>query len=250
MDSKERFTSRVDDYVKYRPSYPPEAIDYMYDVIGLRKGGEVADIGAGTGIFSRLLLERGSRVIAVEPNEAMREAALNVLTEEPNFRAVAGSAEKTGLPDESVDFIVCAQAFHWFDRSAARREFRRILRPGGRAILVWNSRLTEGTPFLEAYEQLLHTFGIDYIAVHHRNITPDELRSFFSGAMNEARFVNRTSLDYEQLRGRLLSSSYVPQPGHGRYEPMLSELRHLFDRCSSNGTVDFDYETEVYWGEV
>ena len=123
MNSKERFTERVDTYVKYRPSYPREAIDYLYQAVGLEQGSTVADIGAGTGIFTKLLLERGSSVIAVEPNDGMRSAAVEMLAQEPRFLAVAGSAEETTLTEQSIDYIVCAQAFHWFDRAAARSEF-------------------------------------------------------------------------------------------------------------------------------
>ncbi|MFC5532616.1 class I SAM-dependent methyltransferase [Cohnella yongneupensis] len=251
MDNTNRFTDRVETYVKYRPSYPPEAIDYLYDTVGLRAGGEVADVGAGTGKFTRLLCERGSLVAAVEPNDAMREAAEETLGGMPGFRAVPGTAEDTLLPDGSVDHVVCAQAFHWFDREKTKAEFQRILRPGGKVALIWNSRLTQGTPFLEAYDRLLHTFGIDYARVGHKNISEEALALFFQpGDMRVARFPSGQLLDYEALSGRLLSSSYSPMPGHPNYEPMMAELRAIFDRCNENGLVSFDYETEVFWGEV
>lgn len=250
MDSKERFTDRVDTYVKYRPTYPREALNALFGEVGLRAGNTVADMGAGTGIFSRLLLEHGAKVVALEPNAAMREAAVQTLGNLPNYRAESGSAEASGLVDASVDHIVCAQSFHWFDRELAGAEFRRILRPGGKVVLIWNTRLTEGTPFLEGYEQLLHEYGLAYQAVSHRNISGEELRAFFPAGMQEARFVNRTRLDFEELRGRLLSSSYSPMPGHPNHEPMLKELEALFERCQSDGKVDFDYVAEIYWGEM
>jgi ubiquinone/menaquinone biosynthesis C-methylase UbiE len=251
MNNKERFSDRVDKYVKFRPSYPQEAVAYLYEIVGFRPDSEIADIGAGTGIFSKLMVERGSSVIAVEPNHAMREAAEKVLGIEPNFRSVSGSAEATGLPDSSVDFIVCAQAFHWFDRYAAQSEFHRILKPGGKAVLIWNSRLTQGTPFLEEYEQLLQKFGTDYEKVNHKNISKESLFSFFkNGGLQEARFTIGQSFDFEQLRGRLLSSSYSPLQGHPNYEPMMAELRNLFDRNNRDGKVLLDYETQVFWGEV
>ncbi|TDF94433.1 class I SAM-dependent methyltransferase [Paenibacillus piri] len=251
MNSKERFSNRVDSYVKYRPSYPEEALDYLYGTIGLNLNSEVADIGAGTGIFSELLVERGSQVTAIEPNQAMREAAEKKLGGKPNFRIVPGSAEVTGLPDQSVDFIVCAQSFHWFDRIAARAEFRRILKSGGKVVLIWNSRLTHGTPFREGYDQLLHTFGADYKNVSQKNILPDDLALFFNpGEMRVARFTNQQAFDYEGLSGRLLSSSYSPMPGDPKHEIMMNELRSLFERTNQDGKVSFDYETEVFWGEV
>jgi SAM-dependent methyltransferase len=251
VENKERFSNRVETYVKYRPSYPKEAIDYLYEIVGLRPHCVVADIGAGTGIFSRLLLKRGSQVTAVEPNEAMREAAVKELAGSPHFQAVSGSAEKTGLPDHFADYIVCAQSFHWFDRAAAQTEFRRVLKPGGKAVLIWNTHLTHGTPFQAEYEQLLITFGTDYVQVNHRNISQEVLVSFFKeGMLQEARFTNRQVFDFEGLSGRLLSSSYSPVLGHPSYEPMMSQLRDLFDRNQQDGKVFFDYETEVFWGEV
>jgi ubiquinone/menaquinone biosynthesis C-methylase UbiE len=250
MDSTQRFSSRVDTYVKYRPSYPKEAVNYLFDVVGLRPGEEAADIGAGTGIFSKLLLERGVKVTAVEPNDKMREAAKKELGDNKGFRIVAGSAEATGLPDQSVNMIVCAQSFHWFDRQAARTEFQRIVRPGGRTALIWNSRLTEGTPFREQYDQLLYRYGTDYAQVVHTNITPEMLASFFEEeTLHEARFINSQLFDFDGLRGRLLSSSYCPLPGHPNYEPMLAELLSLFERNQVNGKISFDYVTQVFWGE-
>ena len=155
MDNKERFSDRTGHYVKHRPGYPKEAVDFMYGTVGLRETSVIAEIGAGTGIFTELLLERGSEVMAVEPNAAMRRAAVAKLVDAARVRWSAGSAEETGLPDASADFVVCAQSFHWFDRQAARKEFARILRPGGKTVLLWNSRRTKGTPFLEQFEALL-----------------------------------------------------------------------------------------------
>lgn len=251
MNNKERFSNRVDMYVKYRPSYPEAAIDYLYDTVGFTSDCTVADVGAGTGIFSKLLLARGTRVIAVEPNESMRGAAETDLAGEQNFRAVEGAAESTGLPDHSVDFLVCAQSFHWFHHAETQAEFRRILKPGGKAVLIWNTRLLEGTPFLVQYEQLLRTFGTDYEKTNHKNISRETLTSFFkNGGIHESRFLNRYTYNLEQLSGRMLSSSYIPVPGDPAYEPMMEQLRTVFERTNQDGNVFFDYETEVYWGEV
>lgn len=251
MKNEERFSNRVDSYTNYRPSYPKEAIDYLYNSVGLHSNSKIADIGAGTGIFSKLLLERGSYVIAVEPNQAMRTAAEQMLESEPNFQTVSGSAESTGLPDQSVDFIVCAQAFHWFDRLAAQTEFRRNLQPGGKVVLIWNSRLTTGNSFRTEYDQLLHTYGTDYEKVNHKNISQSMLHSFFKeGTMQEANFQMGQQFDFEGLKGRLQSSSYSPVPGHPNYTPMMTELQNIFDRNKREGTVLFDYETEIFWGEV
>lgn len=251
MNSKERFSDRVHAYVKYRPSYPVAAIDYLYDVIGMKRESTIADIGAGTGIFAELLLERGNPVIGVEPNTEMREVAVATLAEEPNFEVSSGSAEATELPDESVDYITCAQAFHWFDQQATRSEFKRILKPEGKVILIWNSRLTTGTSFLEQYEQLLHDYGTDYTKVNHKNISAEKLEPFFKkDTMELAKFGNRQVFDWEGLRGRLESSSYVPSSDNPRYNDMIDQLKRIFEQNQHEGVVFFDYETEVFWGEV
>jgi ubiquinone/menaquinone biosynthesis C-methylase UbiE len=250
-NNKERFSNRVDAYVKYRPSYPDEAIAHLYHTIGFSVNSVIADVGAGTGKFTELLLSQGSRVIAVEPNKEMREAAEQKLGTDPRFRAVSGSAEETGLPDQSVDFIVCAQAFHWFDREATRQEFARILKPGGQVVLIWNSRMISGTPFRESYDRLLHTYGIDYAKLNHKNISAVALAAFYAPQpMSEARFINSQSFDFEGLSGRMHSSSYIPTPEHPHYDPMMKELRAIFDQNEQDGLVAFDYETEIYWGQL
>lgn len=251
MDNKERFSSRVENYVKYRPTYPREAIDFLYDTVGFRQDSVIADVGAGTGIFSKLLLERGSRVIGVEPNEAMREAAIASLGAEERYSAAGGSAEETGLPEHSVDFIVCAQSYHWFDEEKATAEFRRILKPGGKAVLIWNSRKTSGTPFLEQFERLLLTYGTDYEKVGHKSITLETLKPYFAdGGPRLDTFSMMQLLNEESLKGRLLSSSYSPLPDHPNYEPMIQNLRNIYRSNEENGFVAIEYATELYWGEV
>lgn len=251
VDSKKRFSNRVGSYVLYRPSYPGEAIEYLYHTVGFSTEARIADVGAGTGIFTALLLERGNQVIAVEPNTEMRQAAITSLGDHARLSFSTGSAEQTGLPDHSVDFIVSAQAFHWFDPIAAKQEFQRILTPGGKAVLIWNRRLTDGTPFLEGYEQLLQTYGTDYKKVDHKNVTTETLRTFFkNGSFTKATFPYRQLFDYEGLHGRLSSSSYSPAPDHPDYENMTEQLKRLFETTNVNGQVSFDYETEMFWGEV
>lgn len=251
MDGKARFSNRVETYVKYRPSYPKEAIDYLYGTVGFRPTSDIADIGAGTGIFTRVLLERGSQITAIEPNREMREALERALAGQSHLRVLSGSAEATGLRDGSVDYIGCAQSFHWFDLAAARTEFQRVLRAGGQVALIWNIRPIEGTPFLEAYERLLLRYGTDYNEVNHRKLSLDTLADFFrSGTLRVARFSNPLVFDYETLRGRLLSSSYTPVEGHPSHTPLMIELRNLFNRYEQDGHITIDYETVVYTGQL
>ncbi|WP_109480655.1 class I SAM-dependent methyltransferase [Paraburkholderia sp. C35] len=250
-DSTQRFTDRVADYVKYRPDYPREVVTFLHATCGVAEGARVADIGAGTGISTRLFLEAGHPVVAVEPNQAMRAAADAWLASFTGYASVAGTAEATSLDDASVDLVTAAQAFHWFDPAATRREFARILKPHGLIALMWNSRLLEGTPFLADYEALLQRFGVDYQAVSERYGDDESMTAWFGdGFTHQARFPNAQRLDFEGLKGRLLSSSYAPKAGHPDHQPMLNALRELFDRTADCGTVEFAYETRVYVGHA
>jgi len=246
----ERFSSRVENYVRYRPSYPVDVVGLLGERCGLASGSDVADVGSGTGIFTRLLLPIGCRVFAVEPNAGMRQAA-EASTNGEKFISVDGTAEATTLPNACVDLIVCAQAFHWFANDRARTEFTRILRPGGWVALVWNERLSHGTPFLEGYERMLTELSADYTQVNHANFDAHSLASFFEPQeMHRATFSNAQSFDLNGLVGRVLSSSYAPEPGHPDHEPMMRELRRLFDAHQENGEVAFLYRTEVYFGQL
>lgn len=246
-----RFSDRVADYVRYRPDYPRALPDWLRRELGMSTSWEVADVGAGTGISSRMLLDIGCRVVAVEPNAAMREAALVWPGENPRFRAVDGRADATGLADASVDMVAVAQAFHWFDPVATKREFARILRPRGMVAIWWNSRRLGGSAFLEDYEALLREYGTDYADVAERYADDATMRAWFGDALRgEARFPHSQSLNFDGLRGRLLSSSYAPRPGHPRHAAMLAALRELFDRCQQGGRISFDYDTRVFAGKV
>jgi SAM-dependent methyltransferase len=252
LRSTERFSDRVEDYVRYRPDYPPALLDWLRREHGVNPSWVVADVGAGTGISTKMFLDAGHRVTAVEPNAPMREAAQRWLADYEGFRAVDGRADATGLDDASVALVSVAQAFHWFDPEPTRREFARILRPGGLAAIWWNSRRLLGTPFLEGYERLLKTYGMDYTSVAERYADEAWMRAWFgAGFRGTASFEHGQRLDFDALRGRLMSSSYAPRAGHPNHEPMLAALRELFDACAGeDGLIGFDYDTRVYVGEV
>ena len=245
----ERFSSRVENYIKYRPSYPPAVLDLLAAHHGLTPASVIADLGSGTGILAELFLKNGNVVHGVEPNREMREAGERLLAGYPRFSSVDGTAEATTLPDASADFVTAGQAFHWFDQARTRPEMRRILRPSGWVVLVWNDRRLASTPFLEAYERLLRTFGTDYAAVNHTNIDEAAIRAFFGhGELVTHVVENRQLFDLEGLTGRLLSSSYVPEADDPRHAPMLAELAAIFRESARDGVVSFDYDTRVYCG--
>ncbi|HLM82861.1 MAG TPA: class I SAM-dependent methyltransferase [Terriglobales bacterium] len=245
-----RFSDRVEDYVRCRPGYPPEVLDLLSAECGLRPSHIVADIASGTGMFTRLLLENGNSVFAVEPNTEMREMGVRQLESYNRLISVAGTAEETTLGSASVDFVTAAQAAHWFDLPRARAEFARILRPEGWCVLIWNERRTETTPFLLDYEQLLLTYGTDYKEVRHERTTAI-IHEFFAPALVDERvFDLRQQFDYRGLAGRLLSSSYAPLEGHPSHAPMMQELQRIFRAHATDGKVEFGYNTRVYYGRL
>lgn len=251
LDPAKRFSARVEEYVKHRPSYPPELLELLRAEVGLRPDHVVADIGSGTGIMSILLLEHGNTVHCVEPNAAMSVAAATRLAKYSGYLPIEGRAEATGLPDASVDHVVAGQSFHWFVVDDARWELARILRPGGSAVVVWNSRRTTGTPFREGYEELLMRYGTDYARVRRRYGDTESLDGFFGAGRYSYRcFDNVQRFDFAGLRGRLESSSYAPTKGEPAHEALVAELHELFERTAEDGVIRFEYATEVYFGPL
>jgi SAM-dependent methyltransferase len=249
-DATQRFSSRVENYVRYRPGYPTEVLDLLRSECGLTPDSIIADIASGTGIFTKLLLEGGYRVFGVEPNPDMRKAGEKWLAAYPRFTSIAGTAEATTLPDHAADIVTAAQAAHWFDLKKARQEFLRIAKPDGWSVLLWNERSVDSTPFLREYEELILRFGTDYKEVRHERTT-DAIHEFFSPADFKSRvFDNHQEIDYPGLEGRLLSSSYTPSAEHPSYKPMLTALRRIFDAHNVQGKVVLEYKTRVYYAQL
>jgi ubiquinone/menaquinone biosynthesis C-methylase UbiE len=245
-----RFSDRVENYVRYRPGYPTSVIDLLRNECGLQPSHIIADIAFGTGTFTRLLLENGNSVFAVEPNPEMREMGMRQLDRFERLVAIAGTAEETTLRSASVDFVTAAQAAHWFDLPRAHAEFARILRSQGWCVLIWNERRTASTPFLRDYEQLLLTYGTDYKEVRHERTTAT-IDEFFSPTPYQERSFNlRQQFDYEGAAGRLLSSSYAPLAGHPNHAPMMNELQRIFRVHAREGKVEFEYDTRVFFGHL
>lgn len=245
-----RFSDRVEYYIKYRPKYPTEILDFLKKELNLSIRHIIADIGSGTGFLSKLFLQNGNEVYGIEPNREMRQAAEKLLGHYPNFKSIDGSAEFTDLDSGIIDFITAAQAFHWFDIDVSRSEFERILKPKGWIVLIWNERV-ETTPFLKAYELLLKTFSVDYQNVDHRNVDDKVLTHFFGSKNFKFKsFKNEQHFNFEGLKGRLLSSSYAPLEGHPNYEPMMNELEKIFRIFKEDGKVIFKYNTKMYYGKL
>ncbi|MBV9886989.1 MAG: class I SAM-dependent methyltransferase [Acidobacteria bacterium] len=249
-DSKQRFSSRVADYVRFRPGYPQEALKLLKNECGLSSGHVIADIGSGTGFLSELFLQNGNRVYGIEPNKEMREAGEEYLASYDSFGSIDASAEATTLEDATIDFVTAGQAFHWFDPAATRTEFARILKPSGWVVVMWNDR-EMNSAFATAYEDLLVKFGTDYQRVRASYPELDAMKEFFAGGSVQERSVpNAQVLDWDGLVGRLRSSSYAPQESQPSYAPMMAALEELFRANQVDGRVKMEYATHVYFGRL
>jgi SAM-dependent methyltransferase len=248
-----RFSDRVDNYVKYRPHYPGEVIAFLLSEKILFPGAVIADIGSGTGISSELFLKNNYKVFGIEPNEPMRQAAENLLqnySDKGFFLSVDAKAENTTLENESVDVVVCAQAFHWFNNPEFKKECKRILKPNGYIVLMWNDRRTDTTDFLKVYEDFLQMFAVDYKQVNHKNTQDESVFDNFFGKGNhkEKSFYNFQEVDLEGLKGRVLSSSYMPNQGHQDFDHMLYCLKKIYNRYQEENKVRLDYDTKLFYG--
>jgi SAM-dependent methyltransferase len=251
MDPTVRFSSRVENYVRYRPHYPKKVIATLQEECGLASSSIIADIGSGAGALTELFLENGNYVLAVEPNREMREAAERLLGKYPGFHSIAARAEATTLVEKSVDFVVVGQAFHWFDLRETRREFLRILKTSAWVMVVWNEREFQKTPFLMAYDKLLQRYAPDYARERHKRVYDTALMDFYGPSGFTSRTFNyQQKLDYAGVKGRLLSSSYTPEPGNSNHEPMMAELSRIYQAHQVNDRVAFKYITRMYYGHL
>lgn len=249
MQTEDRFTNRVENYIKYRPHYPNAVYDYLLKNNFVTPSSIIADIGCGTGISSELFLKNHHKVFGVDSNQNMLDAATNYLKKHDDFIALHANAENTKLANASIDLIICAQAFHWFDKEKAKTEFKRILKPNGNVLLIWNDRKTNPNDFLKVYEDFIQMFAIDYKTVNHKNIQDKEIfTKFFGEEYEEISFENSQQLDLVGLKGRVLSSSYMPEESHPDFEHMMYCLKKIFQRYQTNEKVNIDYDTRLYIG--
>lgn len=257
-DPTERFSNRADVYARARPSYPQATITLLETHHHLERDSVVADVGSGTGIFTRLLLGSAARVYAVEPNSDMRAEAEKALASNSRFVSVAGRAEATTLEAQSLDLVVAAQAFHWFDVAKAAVEHRRILKPGAHAAMIWNDRDLDGTSFLREFEAILVEHCPGYRLLQGKADTPDKFDAYWGvGAWTRHTSQNEQSLDRELLVARVMSASYAPSAGTKEHEALVTALEQSFDRhaeaapaASGSRMVKLIYTTVVIGGPL
>jgi SAM-dependent methyltransferase len=243
-DPTKLFTRRAREYARYRPRYPAAILGYLEARAGLSQETVIADVGSGTGILTVLFAGRGFRIFGVEPNDEMRTQAEVELAGHGNFTSVNGAAEATTLADRCVDLITVGQAFHWFEPAATSAEFRRILRPQGYVVLLWNRPRRTDSAFYRALSAL-H----DRHELHRPVGRPDkdkEIQVFFGGKVEKATFDNRRFVDWEQFRGRFLSASWAPRPEAGGFDELMADLDRLFETFAEDGRLLDDLVTELY----
>jgi len=263
MANETRFTGKAEIYATYRPSYPTPLLDLIMKQATERQLSidecVVADIGAGTGKFTALLLEKGFNVIAVEPNQDMLTQLNKLKLQYPDKLSIqSASAEQTGLAKSSVDIIVCAQAFHWFDAKKAKVEWKSILKEEGQVFLIWNQRHIDGSTFMKQYEQLfLDLDGAKHVEqynlyrnVGHQYMSVEQLSSFFGQRPELFQMEYEQKLDEKGLIGRIVSSSYALNEGDEGYDIFLEQIKQLFSRNEQDGYVSMLYETDCYFGMI
>jgi SAM-dependent methyltransferase len=251
MDVIERFSGRVESYRLHRPRYPLAVVDFLKCECNLQLDSAIVDVAAGTGLLAEIFLMRGYSVTAIEPNRSMRETCAALMARYPALQCIGGAAENTGLSSYSAYLITVGQALHWFDLSRTREEFMRVLQPGGWCAVIYNDRQMDGDAFHEGYEQILRKFGIDYEAVRDRYLPVDRLREFFGvGKMRQHPLPNWQELDLDGLVGRILSSSYMPQPDHPRFAPMCKAIEDLFVMYARGERVRLRYNCVISYGRL
>lgn len=250
LDPTKRFSTRVENYIKYRPGYPPEIIPLLESECGLTPDTLIADLGFGTGLLTELFLKHGNSVVGVEPNADMRAAGERILAKYSNFKSIEATAEATTLADNSIDMIVAGQAFHWFKPDRSRLEFQRILTSEGWVILIWNGFDASKSIISGDFQKIFICYSTDYCEAV-RELSDNDISAFFSPSRFFKRaFANAQNFDFRSLVGRVLSMSYAPREDDERYDPMIEALGKMFERHQRNGQIEIQYETLVYYGQL
>ena len=248
MNHMNRFDGKGEIYAKARPKYALGLFDYLKNALHIPAGSVFADVGSGTGIFTEQLLNCGYRVFAVEPNADMRKKAEEKLTCHANFASVPGNDADMKLPDHSVDYVTAAQAFHWFDAEAFQKECRRVLKPGGKVILVYNSR-DEQAACTKAFAALRRKYNPEFHGFSN-GISHEKCIAFFAGKCGVFRAENTQTYDRQGYIDRVRSSSYSLKESDDRYAEYLNEINEIFDGYSENGRISVPVETVAYIGTV
>lgn len=249
MDNTNLFDKKADNYVSARPSYAPALLDKLCEY-GLNSEKIVADIGCGTGIFAHRLLQKGATVYGVELNDEMRQKSIDLLSDYDKFFGVNASAEDTTLPDNSVDFITCAQSFHWFDKPKFKLEAKRILKQNGVVALVWNMRDTDSQSLIDL-AKLTEKHCPNFKGFNGgTRVTIEEIDAFFDGKYDYFEFNNPLEYDLDKFIKRCLSSSYAPTETDSSYIAYVNDVKSFFSQYNQNGIYTMPNKSALYIGRV
>lgn len=251
FEATKRFSRTVEHYIRYRPGYPQALLNFLRERLNLTSQSIIADVGSGTGLLTEVFLKNGNPTYAVEPNTEMRLAAEHLLQDYPHFTSIDGTAEATTLSGKSADFILAGTAFHWFEPESTYWEFRRILKPGGYVLLIWNYRDNERSQFMRDYENYLLEYSSDYKKVKEAYPGDALFDQFFGkGNWKQVTFENLQVFDFEGLKGRYQSCSYALPEDNPRFNTAMDALRVIFGRHQTNGKIDHWYHTVLYYGKL
>jgi ubiquinone/menaquinone biosynthesis C-methylase UbiE len=247
MDPTQRFTTRAENYARYRWDYADAAIQAVCEIARLTPNSVVADVGSGTGLLTRHFVERAGRVVAIEPNAAMRSRAEQALAHFPAFVSLAGRAEAIPLPDHSVDLIAVGQALHWFAAEASKQEFLRILKPGGWLAVMGNS--STGPAYNQALNDLRsEAYGWDS---SEENKGPGKPVDYYLGTgYQKLDFPTSTTLTWESFFGGLSSHSHAPQEDSPFYSHFREQARKIFEQFCEEDRMLVDYATKISIGQL
>lgn len=250
--NEQKFNGKNNVYARFRPNYTKEFIEYLFLIVGVTQDSIICDIGSGTGILTKQLLQCVNKVFAVEPNDDMRKVAENDLSQYPNFVSIKGTAENTTIEDKSIDFITVAQAFHWFDKAAFKKECQRILKPNGKVILVWNTRDSKDKLTIKN-DEISRKYCPNFKGFSggmQGDIEEDNFSDFFDGEYESKAFDNPLIFEKESFIGRNLSSSFALKENDENYSDYVEELKALFDKYSTNGKTTMPNCAKSYVGNV
>lgn len=248
----DRYSCKIEDYAKYRPDFPSEIIDFLYASGDISNSSVIADIGSGTGRFTRLLLEKGNLVYGVERNNEMRAKAEELLSKYTKFISISGSAEETSLNSKSVDLITVAQAFHWFDKEKCLLEFKRIIKNNGKVFIVWDDFVGDYNDFSIEQGKVISQFRVVESENKGRKLTRAEMinKFFKNNKFRTMAFTHELYEGFDEFKGGILSASFTPKPGEENYEPFINKLQEVFDKYQQNGKVCTAFSSECYFGEL
>ena len=247
ISTSDRFLGKSDNYVKYRPSYPNDILIFLNQKHEFIQNSICAEIGSGTGKFTNLLIQNKNIVFAVEPNDEMRAASETSFAQYKNFISISGNSENTNLKSNSIDFIFCAQSLHWFANEKTASEFKRILKPNGRVVIIWNKKAYKKSAFMRGIHKIYIEDSIDFKSVKLENLEDKEiLTDLFKDNYDFYTIESKQVFDLESLIGRMMSISYAPPQGHPKHDKFINEIKKLFHKEAINGKVEFLYETVTY----